>query len=506
MNCTLLEDHCVRRTVILKKHDDYDIDPDEPWRGDKLKRQQTAEYLTPIITSIDQPFVISLNAEYGMGKTDFVRRWQHDLNNQGFKTAYFNAWESDFSENALAAFMSSLKFQLIEQTKGATQKSIKSKIGNLAKKSGGFLRYQAAPMLARVAARKLLGEDELQALKDFELKEEDIENLTSALAMEALASQEAAERSMVSFRKEVGELVVALTKNEKDPAKRKLIIFVDELDRCRPNYALEVLESIKHLFSVPGVIFILAVDETQLRETVKTIYGSDMNGPGYFARFFDWRLRLPKPDFYEFSDHLFQLYRLDRLNVFVDGGLETAFANSRALISWFSATAEAFNLSPREQIRCFTEINLVLRGISAGQIPFCPVLGLLAVLKTVYPDECRILCMKQVGVEVVKEKFKTILNKISIPEIFGAKIGIHTLIEDWEIGPSRVQSVYEKIDKLERKHFDSFGNHLDATEKARLVNLRFVRDYVSSIPDIPEPKSILATVYVRLERASFLLE
>ncbi|MEQ9360992.1 MAG: hypothetical protein RLO05_04730, partial [Rhodospirillales bacterium] len=61
--------------MILKKHDDYDIDPDEPWRGDKLKRQQTAEYLTPIIASIDQPFVISLNAEYGMGKTDFVRRW-----------------------------------------------------------------------------------------------------------------------------------------------------------------------------------------------------------------------------------------------------------------------------------------------------------------------------------------------------------------------------------------------------------------------------------------------
>ncbi|MEQ8804345.1 MAG: P-loop NTPase fold protein [Rhodospirillales bacterium] len=491
--------------MILKKHDDYDIDPDEPWRGDKLKRQQTAEYLTPIIASIDQPFVISLNAEYGMGKTDFVRRWQHDLNNRGFKTAYFNAWESDFSENALAAFMSSLKSQLIRQTKGAIQKSIKSRIGNLAKKSGGFLRHQAAPMLARAAVRKFLGEEELQALKDFELKEEDIQNLTSALAIEALAAQEAGERSMVSFRNEVEDLVVDLTKNEEEPAKRKLIIFVDELDRCRPNYALEVLESIKHLFSVPGVIFILAVDETQLRETVKTIYGSDMNGPGYFSRFFDWRLQLPVPDYYAFATYLMSLYGIEGASCFEDPAVDNDFSNPLTLVSWFAETASYFGLSPRQQIRCFTEINLVIRSAPEGQIPYCPVLGFLVVLKEIYPDECRELCLRRGNFANSREILLKALAPLPCPLLFNGPLELNLIIDDWEKGKDQLRKVEDILDGIE-ENFGGPMQRMQPKDRARHQNLRYVRNHLRSAVGAPEPGSLLATVYSRLERASVILQ
>ena len=477
--------------MFLKKHDVSEIDPANVWQGDKLKRKQIADYLTPIIASIDQPFVISLNAEYGMGKTDFVKRWQCDLNNHGFKTAYFNAWETDFSENALAAFMSSLKSQLVEQAKGVSKTKIKNRISELVSKSGGFIRHKAGPMLARVIARKLIGDEE-------------IKNLTSAMAEEALAAQEAAEVSMSAFRNEVEKLVEELTKNENDKQKRKLIIFVDELDRCRPNYALEVLESIKHLFSVPGVIFILAVDETQLRETVKTIYGSDMNGPGYFSRFFDWRFQLPLPDYYAFATYLLSLYGLEGSAGFEKPAEENDFSNPLQLTAWFAEAAEFFMLSPRQQIRCFTEINLVIRSAPTGQIPHCPVLGLLVVLKAVYPKQCQDFCL---GTGNVAESRELIMSKISqmrTPSIFNSSLEYKYIVGVWEIGRNRLNSVEEEIDNLETQAGLKI-QQLRSKERARILNLVHVRDHLRTSFSTPGSGSLLAEVYSRLERASVIL-
>ena len=60
-----------------------------------------------------------------------------------------------------------------------------------------------------------------------------------------------------------------------------LFVFVDELDRCRPDYAIELLEGIKHLFGVPGVYFVVATNTVQLGESVKAVYGSGFDGVRY---------------------------------------------------------------------------------------------------------------------------------------------------------------------------------------------------------------------------------
>ena len=98
----------------LQKHETPPSDPKDPWANDMLERKGVAEYLTPVIASINQPFVISLSAPYGTGKTYFLQCWQQDLQNQGFRAAYFNAWETDFLQNALFAFMAALKRQFEE--------------------------------------------------------------------------------------------------------------------------------------------------------------------------------------------------------------------------------------------------------------------------------------------------------------------------------------------------------------------------------------------------------
>ncbi len=78
--------------------------------------------------------------------------------------------------------------------------------------------------------------------------------------------------------------------------RQSLIVVIDELDRCRPDYALRFLETIKHVFEVPYVTFIVAANARELSQTVKGVYGDGFDGSGYLERFFDIWLPLPVGD------------------------------------------------------------------------------------------------------------------------------------------------------------------------------------------------------------------
>lgn len=83
-----------------------------------------------------------------------------------------------------------------------------------------------------------------------------------------------------------------------------VVVCVDELDRCRPNYAIEFLEIAKHIFDVDGVAFVLTVNMTELANSVKVMYGSKFDGSTYLRRFVDHVIYLPNPDRTSFVDHL----------------------------------------------------------------------------------------------------------------------------------------------------------------------------------------------------------
>ena len=72
-----------------------------------------------------------------------------------------------------------------------------------------------------------------------------------------------------------------------------LIVVIDELDRCRPSYAVELLETAKHLFTVDHVLFVLAVNRSQLSHSIRAVYGREFDAQGYLRRFFDIDFRLP---------------------------------------------------------------------------------------------------------------------------------------------------------------------------------------------------------------------
>ena len=88
----------------------------------------------------------------------------------------------------------------------------------------------------------------------------------------------------------------------------KVIILVDELDRCRPIYAIELLERVKHLFDTEGIVFVLGVDRKQLSHSVKALYGATFDAAGYLRRFIDIDYKLPLPQPGDFCSHLLDVY------------------------------------------------------------------------------------------------------------------------------------------------------------------------------------------------------
>ncbi|WP_249118541.1 P-loop NTPase fold protein [Pseudoalteromonas sp. NEC-BIFX-2020_015] len=69
-------------------------------------------------------------------------------------------------------------------------------------------------------------------------------------------------------------------------------IFIDELDRCRPTYAVEMLEAIKHIFDIEGLVIVVSTHTEELQHTIKALYGSDFNATDYLKRFFDTKYHL----------------------------------------------------------------------------------------------------------------------------------------------------------------------------------------------------------------------
>jgi hypothetical protein len=173
---------------------------------------------------------------------------------------------------------------------------------------------------------------------------------------------------------------------------KKIVVFVDDLDRCRPDYAISVLECIKHLFSVQGLVFVLSVDNNQLHQAVKSVYGPAIDSDGYLRRFIDWQFLLPKAKTKDFVQFLVDKFHLVGLKNFVSGsrwpGAENHYAGEYPSkdLKLFAALSHSFGLSFRQIEQAFTDIFLVLNTIPENEDVFLETIEAVAVLKVAAPN------------------------------------------------------------------------------------------------------------------------
>ena len=262
---------------IRIKPREIDIPKDDPFKNDLLGRKEPAEILTHLISSLEGPTVLSVDAEWGNGKTTFLNIWAQHLRNQKFPVVNFNAWETDFSGDPFLALPERITNGLEDNSDGTLREKI-NKTKEVAKE---VLRH-ALPGAIRFATAGFLDVNPLL--------EKELGQALTAAAKDRLAAYEEALKSFGVFRASLQDMAKALSKDN-----RPLVVMIDELDRCRPSYAVELLEVAKHFFSVDHIVFVLAVNRSELAHSIRALYGAGFDAEGYLNRFFDIDYRLPHP-------------------------------------------------------------------------------------------------------------------------------------------------------------------------------------------------------------------
>lgn len=254
-------------------------------KTDPIQRKKYVQRFAKILSRMeDDCYTVALNGDWGSGKTFFVKQIKMILDAynphsnmaagqrtavqqcyrdascpNSYATVYYDAWAFDNHDDPILSLVyAALKSGCGEEPEGKGNSLIEAAVRvidvikgtNLAEIYEAFKNHQPEKLTAEIE------------------KTEDIKD---------------------SIRAFIDTLI-----QEKG---NRLIIFIDELDRCKPDYAIRLLERIKHYFDDERITFVFSVNLTQLQWTVKSYYGNSFDATGYLEKFFDLPFTLPPTDY-----------------------------------------------------------------------------------------------------------------------------------------------------------------------------------------------------------------
>jgi hypothetical protein len=259
--------------------------PEEPvvlyetgFDSDILDRARFGASLSQIIERIEDPLVIAVDGKWGTGKSFFLKRWVGSHRNQfgGIAlTVYFDAFEHDYLSDPITALVAALDNRLPPESK--------SKLDSAKRIAMKFAKPAVRLALAAASSGATV------ILSDFW---DGVAEGAKGEADKALADYWEREAGRHAAMEQFRTSISSLTEGP-DGAKKPLVIVIDELDRCRPDFALDLLEVVKHFFAVPYVHFIFGVNLEALENSVKSRYGSEIDASTYLQKFVSFTLSLP---------------------------------------------------------------------------------------------------------------------------------------------------------------------------------------------------------------------
>lgn len=257
------------------------------WQDDLLDREAEAIFLqTFLLNRVAErrvqgrpaSYVLNLNADWGQGKTFFLNRLARQLEADGYLVAKIDAWADDHAEDPLLPVMLAINKAINADTKRAKAAAALKKVGiKLVAAGVKGVAMQVGHRLAGEAATKEIVDSAVAAFGTT------VDKIYDDAGKALIEKFEKSQKSISHFKE---QLAAAL---EDGSSKRKapLFVLVDELDRCRPTYAIALLERIKHIFEVSNVVFVIATNTEQLRCSIGAVYGANFDSARYLHRFFD---------------------------------------------------------------------------------------------------------------------------------------------------------------------------------------------------------------------------
>ena len=353
---------------------------------DEFNRKPIAENIIRLLTSpIDlSPMVI--DGGWGTGKTEFCQKLIRLMQQQypDYQPIYIDAFRSDHSGEPLLALLAEIiKACTPEDTDGQPSEKRKNITRNFSKVAkfgiktalnAGF-RY-----LFKQGMDELVDEFRQDGSNEQEVKNA-AETVTDVAAKITDYTIDATVEALLKEQIEAEKNLETLKDCLKGLAVNKpIILFIDELDRCRPDYAVDMLEVIKHVFDVENVKVVLITNTKQLRAAINHRYGAEVDAQKYLDKFLKYSFALP--------DQVVAQTEQDRVLVSIHhfkqlikgSNIERVLFNTHRVMECISEMIKRNNLSLRETERLvrFLEIYHALsHGFGARNGP--PVLWLRVV-------------------------------------------------------------------------------------------------------------------------------
>ncbi len=264
------------------------VPEDNPFKNDQLERKEPVEALARLVRTVSGPCVVAVDAGWGMGKTTFLDMCSAHLKGNGTPVAMFNAWETDFANEPFLALSEELAAALMSNVDHDTNRFDPTTAQELRRRIAK-VRATAGLALLKAFLASAVGNNLADAVVEAANAWTNGEDGDSSRYGEAQAA-------INDFRNTLQRLA------SEHPSRQPTVVIVDELDRCRPSYAVELLETVKHLFSVECIIFILGINRSQLETSIRSLYGADFDASVYLRRFIDIEFRLPQAARQSFID------------------------------------------------------------------------------------------------------------------------------------------------------------------------------------------------------------
>jgi hypothetical protein len=311
-----------------------------PWSNDRLDREADGKHLISVlleryasrVAQGNGSYILNVDAAWGEGKTYFLQNLRADLEARNHLVAYVNAWEDDHTNDPLITVMSAIDEVIspllpVQSEGGKSFAQGKKVLGIVAAETAKQITFHALKSLTGIAVSATIEtlNDSGALIEKYSLDESAFDKGAEEVWKKGLESfvgdrlkeQQAAKSAISEFRIHIGD---AISQIIRDNGVAPVFVFVDELDRCRPTYAIRLLEDLKHLFSIQGIVFVVATDTRQLSHSVKAVYGAEFEAQTYLRRFFDRTFVFPDRSKARLVANLFETAGIDPSAVFFSFG------------------------------------------------------------------------------------------------------------------------------------------------------------------------------------------
>ena len=316
---------------------------------DEFQRQPMAEKLIKLLASEVTVSPMVIDGPWGSGKTEFTLKLikLFEEQEQGFNLIYIDAFKADHADNPLMTVLAEIIKHLPDEQKSSLLNKAIPVIRSLSK------------TIAKAATSWVLKQDSSDVIEGFESEIKEASDSLIDYSVEQLL------KSHIDAEKNLAALQTLLEEISKD---KPIVLFIDELDRCRPDFSVSILETIKHVFNVSNVQFVLITNQSQLLASVKHIYGSQLDAKRYLDKFLSFSFKLSATVGTN-SHHLKHASEIHFSNLIVKSDVlkESAFREQagRGIIGFSVDLVKSHHLSLRE-VETFVRYIEIYHTLSEG--------------------------------------------------------------------------------------------------------------------------------------------